>query len=555
MKIVLPICKSILKMNNLSGKKIKLLLICFIFVACNRATNKDKQIFYYNESRNITTLDPAFAKNQSIIWAVHQIYNRLVNLDSNLNVAPSVARSWDVSSDFLTYTFHLRNDVFFQDNDAFKNGKGRRLTAQDVAFSLNRIIDSNTASTGAWLFNNRIAPHGFVALNDSTFQLKLIHPFHPILQILSMEYCDIVPHEAVEKYGKDFGRHPCGSGAFQLKFWEDGVTMILEKNPHYWETDNRGKPLPYLDAIDISFNNNKAMEFLQFRQGQLSFINDIDPSFKDEVITKAGILRSEWQGKIVLQKHSYLNIEYIGILVDQNNPIVKNSPLKIKAVRQAMNYAIDKKQLMMYLRNSIGMPANAGFAPAGLPSRNTEFVKGYDYNPQLALKRLSDAGFPNGENLPTIVLSTDADYADICNFVAKQENNIGIKVQVEVVQKSMLLQQTAQQQCALFLGSWIADYPDAENFMAVFYGKNPAPPNYTRYHNPTFDKLYEQSLQENNDSLRYALYRKMDALMMDDAPVIPIFYDEAIRLVQPAVRGFQTNALNMLELKNMYFAK
>jgi peptide/nickel transport system substrate-binding protein len=539
---------------NLQRKKIKLFLICLVFAACNRATNKSKQTFYYNESRDIPTLDPAFAKNQSIIWGVHQIYNRLVELDSNLNITPSVAKSWDISSDFLTYTFHLRNNIFFQDNEIFKNGKGRRLTAQDVAFSLNRIIDSNTASAGAWLFNNRVASGGFAALNDSTFQLKLIRPFHPVLNILSMEYCDIVPHEAVEKYGKDFGRHPCGSGAFQLKFWESGVAMILEKNPHYWEKDNRGKPLPYLDAIDISFNANKAMEFLQFRQERLSFINDIDPSFKDEVITKSGALRSQWQGKITLQKHPYLNIEYIGILLDENNPLVKNSPLKIKAIRQAMNYAIDKKQLMTYLRNSVGTPADAGFAPAGLPSHNTDSVKGYSYNPQRALELLSQAGFPNGKNLPVIVLSTTSDYADICDFVAKQENNIGIKVQVSVTPKSILLQQTAQSQCPLFLGSWIADYPDAENFMAVFYSKNPAPPNYTRYNNPAFDKLYEQSLQENNDSVRYALYRKIDQLAIDDAPVIPIFYDEAIRLVQPNVRGFRTNALNMLELKNVYFA-
>ncbi|ANI88417.1 ABC transporter substrate-binding protein [Arachidicoccus ginsenosidimutans] len=539
-----------------SFQRYVVIIINFIFLfSCNHHTKNKEQIFYYNESRDIATLDPAFAKSQSVMWAIHQIFNRLVDLDSNMNIVPSVAKSWDVSADFLIYTFHLRNDVFFQNNAAFKNGKGRRLTAQDVAYSLNRIIDANTASTGAWLFNNRIAQHGFIALNDTTFQLKLLRPFHPILNILSMDYCSVVPHEAVEKYGKDFGHHPCGSGAFQFKFWDDGQALILQKNQHYWEYDKNGKRLPYLDAIDISFNANKAMEFLQFRQGRLNFISDIEPSFQDEVITKTGELRKQWQGKIVLEKQPYLNIEYLGILLDENNPLVKNSPLKIKSVRQAMSYAIDKKQLMMYLRNSIGTPANSGFAPSGLPSSNTDSVKGYNYNPTLALKLLNDAGFPNGKGLPAITLSTSPQFADVCDFVAKQENNIGIKVQVEVLQKSMMLQQTAQQQCALFLGSWIADYPDAENYMACFYGKNPAPPNYTRYKNKAFDDLYEQSLQENNDSVRYSMYRKLDQMMIDDAPVIPIFYDEVIRLVQPDVRGFQTNALNTLELKNVYFQK
>lgn len=541
-------------MNFFTKISIIFSLLLFFFSCKNGSKNKE-QIFYYNENRDIATLDPAFAKSQSVMWPIHQIYNRLIDLDSNLNLTPSLAKSWAVSADFLTYTFHLRTDVFFQDNNVFPNSKGRRLTAQDVAYSLNRIVDPNTASSGAWIFNNRIAPHGFTAPDDSTFQITLLRPFHPILNILSMEYCSIVPHEAVEKYGKDFGRHPCGSGPFAFKFWEQEQALVLVKNNHYWERDAQGKALPYLDAVDISFNNNKAMEFLQFRQGRLDFINDIEPSFKDEVITKAGKLRKEWKGKIVLQKHPYLNTQYLGILMDANNPLVKISPLKIKAVRQAMNYAIDKKQLMMYLRNSIGVPANAGFVPRGLPSHNTDSVKGYSYDPAKALKLLSDAGFANGKNIPSITLSTIPDYADVSDFIAKQENNIGIKVQVEVLQKSMLLQQTAQQQCAFFLGSWIADYPDAENYMAVFYSKNPAPPNYTRYKNPVFDALYEQSLQENNDSIRYALYRKMDQIVTNDAPVIPIFYDEAIQLVQPAVQGFRTNALNMFELKNVYIRK
>lgn len=539
-------------MNSIFNKISLLLFFALFLLSCENESKNNKQIFYYNESRGITTLDPAFAKSQSVMWPIHQIYNRLIELDSNLNIAPSLAKSWNISPDFLTYTFHLRSDIFFQDNNIFSNGNGRRMTAQDVAYSFNRIIDPNTASSGAWIFNNRIAKKGFIALNDSTFQLKLIRPFHPILNILTMEYCSIVPREAVEKYGKDFGRHPCGTGPFQLKFWEEAQALVLEKNKHYWEKNSIGESLPYLDAIHISFNSNKAMEFLQFRQGRLDFMNDIDPSFKDEVVTKAGELRKEWKGKIVLQKRSYLNTQYLGILMDDKNPLIKNSPLKVKAIRQAMNYAIDKKQLMMYLRNSIGMAANAGFVPHGLPSHNTDSVKGYSYNPTKALKLLSDAGFSNGKNIPVITLSTIPDYADVSDFIAKQENNIGIKVQVEVLQKSMLLQQTAQQQCAFFLGSWIADYPDAENYMACFYSRNPSPPNYTRYHNPAFDKLYEASLEENNDSLRYILYRRMDQMIINDAPVIPIFYDEIIQLVQPSIRGFCANARNMFELKNVY---
>jgi oligopeptide transport system substrate-binding protein len=329
--------------------------------------------------------------------------------------------------------------------------------------------------------------------------------------------------------------------------WEEGQALVMHKNEHYWEKDEAGNQLPYLDAIKVTFFDNKATEFLQFRQGELSFINDIDPSFKDEVLSKKGELRKEWQGKIILNKHAYLNTEYLGMLVDESSPVLKNSPTRSKALRQAMNYAIDKRKLAMYMRNSIGIPAEAGFVPGGLPSRNTELVKGYEYNPAKAKALLQQAGF-NGK-LPTIKLLTIPIYADIGSFVAKELENAGIPVQVEVIQKSLLLEQTAKSQALFFRGSWIADYPDAENYMAMYYSKNPAPPNYTRYKNPAFDVLYEKALEEANDSIRYSLYRQMDQLVINDAPIIPLWYDMVIHLVQNNVTGFKANALNLLELR------
>ena len=150
-------------------------------------------------------------------------------------------------------------------------------------------MDRNTASSGAWIFNSRVdSLHPFTAIDDTTFQLKLAAPFHPILGILSMQYCSIVPKEVVEKYGKDFRRHPCGTGPFQYVAWEEGQALILKKNPNYFEKDSAGNRLPYLDGIKVSFFENKATEFLEFQQGRLDFINDIDASFKDEVITKEG---------------------------------------------------------------------------------------------------------------------------------------------------------------------------------------------------------------------------------------------------------------------------
>jgi peptide/nickel transport system substrate-binding protein len=513
---------------------------------------KVKNIFHYNEQSGIATLDPAFAKNQSIMWAVHQLYNTLVQTDNDLNLVPSLAKSWDISDDNLTFTFHLRNDVFFHDNAAFPGGKGRKMTAADVVYSFKRILDPRTASSGAWIFNGRVdTVQPFKAINDSTFQLKLLRPFHPILGVMSMQYCSVIPREVVEKYGKDFRRHPCGTGPFQFVAWEEDQALVMKKNPHYFEKDSTGKRLPYLDGIKVTFLQNKATEFLEFQQKRLDFVNEIDPSFKDEVLTKAGMLRKDWKDKIVLVKHPALTIEYLGFLCDSTLPGVKNSPISDVRIRKAINYGFNRRKMILYIRNSIGTPAESGFIPAAFPSFDSSKVKGYHYDPAKALQLLKEAGYPNGVGLPPLKLLTVPLYADLASYIANELQQIGIQVNVEVIQKSLLLEQTAKSEALFFRGSWIADYPDAENFLSVFYGKNPAPPNYTRYNNPKFNKLYEAALSEKNDSLRYEIYREADHLMMKDAPVVPLWYDMVIWMVQPYVKNFIPNGLNLLELRRV----
>ena len=527
-------------------------IFAFSLSSCHTDRSSTKQVFSYNESSNIATLDPAFAKNQSVIWAVHQLYNTLVETDSNLHIVPSLAQRWMVSDDRLLYTFYLRNDVFFHDNDAFSGGKGRKMTAHDVEYSFKRIIDPATASSGAWIFNGRInSKNGFRALNDSVFQLTLSKPFTPVLGLLSMQYCSIVPHEVVKEYGKDFRSHPCGTGPFRFKSWEENQALVLLKNEKYFERDSEGNRLPYLDAVKASFYTSKATEFLLFRQGKVDFINDIDPSFKDEVLNKKGELKKDWQGKVILSKHSYLNTEYLGMLMN-GDALKPGNPLRLKKIRQAINYGFDRRKLIMYLRNSIGIPAESGFVPAGLPSFNADSVVGYHFDPSKARQLLNEAGYPNGAGLPPIKLLTISIYSDLAGFIAKQLENIGLNIQVEVIQKSLLLEQTAKSQALFFRGSWIADYPDAENYLSVFYGKNPAPPNYTRYKNDPYDKLYEQALITADDSSRYELYRKMDRMIIEDAPVVPLWYDEVVRLVNNNIKGFQPNGLNLLELRRVH---
>lgn len=528
-----------------------LLVLACALSSCYNSEQGQGNVFNYNEMTGIASIDPAFAKNQSVMWAVHQLYNTLVEVDSALNIVPSLAKSWDISEDKKTYTFYLRSDVIFHDDACFPNKKGRRMTAGDVEYSFKRIIDKETASPGAWIFNNKVdSVDGFKAIDDTTFQLKLLMPYRPVLGILSMQYCSVVPNEAVKKYGTNFRSHAVGTGPFQFVAWEEGQAMVMKKNPNYFEVDEAGKRLPYLDGIKISFYDSKATEFLLFRQKKLDFINDIDASFKDEVLTKNGTLRKDWAGKIQLQTHPYLNIEYFGILVDTANDLVKNSPLRMRKIRQAINYGFDRQKMVLYLRNSLGIPAQSGFVPSGLPSFDSIKVKGYSYDPELARKLIKEAGFTS-QNLPSLKLQTIAIYSEIASYVAKQLEEIGFKIQVDIVQKATLLGLTSDSKTSFFRGSWIADYPDAENYLSVFYSKNPAPPNYTRYNNPEFDSVFEKAIAETNDSLRYELYRKADQLMIEDAPVVPLWYDVVVHLVQPNVKGFPANALNLLELRNV----
>ena len=515
---------------------------CLFFSCSSTETESSKKFFRYNQSSGISSLDPAFAKDQATIWATTQLFDGLVQVDENLQVQPAIAKSWLISEDGLTYTFQLRDDVRFHDDDLFKDGKGRMLTAQDVVYSFGRIINDQVASPGRWIFTDRLdETTPFKAVDAHTFQLKLRKAFRPILGILTMPYCFIVPQEVVEHYGKDFRTHPVGTGAFKFKVWREGEVLVYEKNANYFES---GKP--YIDGVRISFFDTKKTEYMKFKEGALDFISGIDATFKDELLSKEGTILPTLKDEFVLLKAPYLNSEYLAFNLD-----TKNEALQKKEVRQAINYGFDRVKMMQYLRNNIGKPADAGFIPAGLPAYNAAAVKGYTYNVDKAKQLLAKAGYPNGKGLPPFKLMTNASYQDLGTFILKQLSEIGITVDMEINQSSFLRQMMVKGEVDFFRGSWIADYPDGENFLTVFYGGNPAPPNYTRFKNAGFDALYQQALTENNDAKRYDLYQQMDRILIEEAPVIPLFYDEVTLFTQKNVSGLKTNAQNLLVLKNV----
>ena len=528
---------------------------CLIIVSCKQNTaNSDKKVFNINLDQGLTSLDPAFARNQNAIWMTNQIFNGLVQIDSSLQTVPCVAKNWTVSDDALTYTFNLRNDVYFQDDPIFKNGKGRKVVASDFAYSFYRLIDPKVASSGGWIFSDKVKDQSsFVALSDTTFQIKLVRPFPPFMNLLTTQYCSVVPKEVVEHYGKDFRSHPVGTGPFKFKYWKEGEILVLLKNDHYFEKDKTGQQLPYLDAVKATFITDKQSGFMSFLKKDLDFYYNVDGSYRDDILTKSGNMSSKYKGKFMLTKSPYLCTEYVGILVDSNLALVKNSPLKIKKIRQAINYAIDRDKLIRYLRNGIGISATSGFIPKSMPGFDSVAVRGYTYNPALASKLLTEAGFPDGKGLPEITLNTTTTYKDLIEFIQGELTNIGIKVKIDVSPSSSLRDLMSKNSVNFFRGSWLADYADGENFLSMFYSKNKVPfgPNYFAFYNKDFDRLFEQSYYETDDRKRFALYRKMDQLVMDSSPVVPLFYDQSVVMLQNNIRGYAFNALSLMILKEI----
>ena len=522
-----------------------LIHIGMLLISCNSSNKQEvRTVFSYNSENGITSLDPAFASSQDNIWAVNQVFNGLVQLNNALQTVPAIASHWKIDSTGKIYTFVLRKGVYFHENACFKSGT-REVVAQDFVYSFNRIINPLTASPGAWIFNDKIDENGFVAINDSTFEIRLKQPFAPFLGMLAMPYCGVVPKEAIDHYGKSFSQNPVGTGPFQIFLWEKDVSLVLHKNQNYFEYDN-GQQLPYLDAVSISFIANKQMALLLFIDGKLDLFNGITSTTKDIILDRDGSLQQELSSYIKLEKKAFLNTEYLAIQIDSNRV---EAPWDNLHFRRAVNYAIDRKSMIRYLRNGVGNPADGGFIPVGLQGHLSDPNKAYTYNVEKAKSELNESGYL--ANPKTIVVSTTKDYLDLCIFIQKQLGEIGIDCEISVLPSSEVKEQKRNGNLAFFRASWIMDYPDAENYLSCFYSNNFAPngPNYTHFANEKYDRMYEQSLVETNDSVRINLYQQMDELILAEAPIVVLFYDQSIRLLNKRVTGLVNNPLNIPVLK------
>ena len=524
-----------------------LLLLTMVFTSCGRREdpNQGLAIFRYNEASGLLTLDPIYAKDLAHIWACNQLFSSLVAFDEEMEVVPRVAASWDISDDGLTYTFHRRDDVRFHEDESMP--MPRCVTAGDFVYSFNRVVDKTMNSPGAWIFSmvaHDQEDYAFTALDDTTLQIRLAQPFPPFLGILSMTYASVVPQEAVDYYGDDFRSHPVGTGPFKFQYWKENVKLVFRKNPDYFETGAAGERLPYLDAVSISFLIDKQVAFLEFIKGKFDFMSGIDARYKDELLTYDGHLKKKYQDKIDLITGPFLNTEYISFFIDPDDTL---GPDRSKALRQAVSLSIDRDKMLRYLRNGIGYVGTGGMIPAGLPGHRDDIGYGYDLKQaQQLVKEYRLEGYP-------LNLSTTSEYADIGKFVQSQVEQIGLRCSMEVMPPATLRSMRSNGSLSFFRSSWVADYPDAENYLSLFTTTNfsPAGPNYIHYSNVQFDRLYDRAMRCTDEGEREGYYAEMDRLMMQDAPVVVLFYDEVLRFVGKNVQGMGTNPTNLLDLRKV----
>jgi len=478
---------------------------------------------------NPSTLDPTFLIDAYGGAVVRQIFDGLVQFDTELNPLPTLAEFWEASEDGRIWTFTLRQGVRFH--------HGREVTAQDFVYSFSRFLKSQKSVPvteffrrvqGAQDFMQGKTQHveGLKALDRYTLQLLLEEPLAPSLLLLALANAYVVPQEEVERQGERFGRSPVGTGPFKFVRWEQNKEIVLEANEQYYE----GRPFLDMLVYKIVVGSRFEERFAEFLRGDLE--ETIIPSDKtEEVRTNPQYQRYQRVSRPTL------DLNYIGF-----NTQLK--PFDDKRVRQAFNYAVNKEAIVREITQMRNLPAT-GVLPPGMLGYDPE-LQGYPYNPAKAKHLLAEAGYPHGAGFPVVQLwtnhkaqSTRAELAAYQRYLA----DVGVQVEIHFAPDWPTYQSMLEhRQLSMFRLAWHADIPDPDNVLSPLL-HSVSPTNRTFYRNPQVDQFLEQARKELNDVQRAALYRRVERLVMDDAPWILQHYTTFEYLYQPYVQGIKVNLL------------
>jgi ABC-type transport system substrate-binding protein len=564
-----------------------LLAVCAFLAGCGRTQPEagPAESVLFGETTRIRGFDPVKAGDFATALAVSRIYEGLLQysyLDRPYRLEPLLAAGLpEVSADGLTYVFTLRPDIFFQDDPCFAagGGKGRAVTAADFVYSILRVADRKNSSTGYWAFQDRIvgldefraasggaeptdyaqAVPGLRATDRSTLTIVLKRPYPQILWVLTMPYASAVPREAVEYYGREFGNHPVGTGPFVLKSWRRNYRMEYVRNPQ-WAASGRverypaegsaedraaglladaGRPLPFLDRLVEYVIADDTTKWMMFLDGRLDRFGAISRDNWEAVMTTDRRLNRELEARgIRLLTRPTLEIYYLGFNLD--DPVVGAN----RKLRQALTCAFNTESWIQFHNGQVIRPISP--IPPGLAGGSAGAAR-FPFDLERARQLLAEAGYSNGldpktgRRLQLTLELASADSAELrqsTELLADFMDKIGVVLQPVYNNKPTFFEKIERRQAQMFRLSWSADYPDAQNFLQLFYSPNASPgPNRANYVNPDFDRLYERARLLPDSPERTELYRQMADLAIEDCPWIFMHLPLAYGLQQTWVKN------------------
>lgn len=525
--------------------------------------------FRFMSAEKIETLSPLQATTLSRQRITSQIFDPILRLDaSGSKVIPSIAESFTVSPDGKSYTLQIKKGIYFHPDECL-DGSGRELTAEDVKFTLDLSCSGLKTNDISYMLHDRVegaaifhkatkkqfkegGVSGIQVLNKYKVQIKLIEAFAGFDKLLTYSGFGVFPKEAHEFYKDDLKNHPVGTGPFMLdEYSSKGIT--LKRNPNYWGKDQFGNQLPFLESIELSYTKNKRSELIAFRERKIDLVLEIPTEDVDNIL---GSLKEAQEGKTVKHKvdsKQSFSVTFMGM--SQQSPVFKDL-----RVRQAINHAINRENLVNHTLQGEGYPVTNGFIPS------TEFfpanrVKGPDYNIAKAQSLLAAAGYPKGKNFPVTVLyvsgNKDAYNHLLAKGIAQQlKENLGILITVELVDFKKRNDYVKTGKASLWVSGWIADYPDGESFLSIFYGKyanlDSEFMNPFKYRSAKFDDLYVRLNKEQNEDKRTDIMVECDQQIVNDAVVIPLTNDDFITMINSRIRNFKTNSLENLDFSTIF---
>lgn len=566
-----------MKMRNILKTSLVVTFLILAIAGCAKKQDASERVLNLISTSEIKGFDPIMADDLYSGREIGKIYEGLLAyhwLKMPYELIPNLAESMpEVSKDGLTYTFKIKQGVVFQDDVAFPNGKGRELEAADFVYSIKRLADSKNLSTGWWVLDGKLKGLnewrekneklpatnydeeviGLKALDKYTIQFVLAKPFPQFLYSLAMGFTSVVAKEVVAKYGKEFLNHPVGTGPYVLPKFDQGKRITYTKNPTFREKlfpsdaspefqnllGDAGKKLPLIDKIVVHVMVESQPGWLKFNKGEIDYFGVPKDNFATAI--KDNKISGDLENKgIVLTINAQLDVTYTGFNFE--NKLFHNTKL-----RRAMYLAYDEVKANELFYNNTAFPAQS-IIPPGIAGN----IKGYK-NPfkgpsiELAKKTLAEAGYPGGKGLPEIVydIPDSTTSRQMGEYFQKQMEQIGIKIKISASPWPEFQSKLKKRSAQMFGIAWGADYPDAENFLQLYYGPNSAPgANSQNYNDPKFNKEFEAAVKLQDSPERTAMYEKLNQFLAEEVVTLFGVHRQAYTLQQGWLRNYRASDLH-----------